>query len=286
MLLTLPLTTLGCGMNLSNARAKEVLELCLANENPEMRSLVYEIINASGLDPSDPMFLVLALTGQIKVFLEAAPTELRQILIDWKKQNAESLAEIMNAVVRTKESRQEWVEAIEQTLKRVSLQSISALKEAGMTTTGAIAEANSETLDRVRQTKGEIAELTKQLDSLHSCIQFERQTNKEVMTALIEKLRSTTNELNRANKKFEDSILSVKKLQQQISWSKRTEWFTPLFALLIMGLSGGIAGATFTSHYFNSHSEKLGRNITKWNQKQLIECIESQNTECTIRLVP
>lgn len=273
-------------MSLSSAKAREVLELCLAKEDPEMRSLVYEIINASGLDPSDPMFLVLTLTGQMRVFLEAAPTELRQLLLDWKKQNAESLAEIMNAVVRARENRQEWVEAIEQTLKRVSLQSISALKEAGMATTGAIAEANSETLDRVRQTKGEIAELTKQLDSLHSCIQFERQTNKEVMTALIEKLRSTTNELNRANKKFEDSILSVKKLQQQISWTKRTEWFTPLFALLIMGLSGGIAGATFTSRYFNSPSEKLGRNIIKWNQKQLIECIESQNTQCTIRLVP
>ncbi len=286
MLLTLPLTRLGCGMNLSNARSKEVLELCLANEDPEMRLLVYEIINASGLDPSDPMFLVLALTGQIKVFLEAAPTELRQLLIDWKKQNAESLAEIMNAVVRAKESRQEWAEAIEQTLKHVSLQSISAFKEAGMATTSAIAEANSETLERVRQNQAEVKELAKQIEFLYSRIEGDRQSNREAMNSLSEKYEQTTAKYEQANFHLKNAVWSVKKLQQQISWTKRAEWFTPLFALLIMGLSGGIAGATLTSRYFNSPSEKLGRDIAKWNQKQLVECIESQNTQCTIRLVP
>ena len=286
MLLTLPLTRLGCGMSLSNARAKEVLELCLAKEDPEMRSLVHEIINASGLDPSDPMFLVLALTGQIKVFLEAAPTELRQLLLDWKKQNAESLAEIMNAVVRAKESRQEWVAAIEQTLKRVSLQSISALKEAGMATTGAIAEANSETLERVRQNQAEVKELAKQIEFLYSRIEGDRQSNIEAMNSISEKYKQTTAKFEQANLNLKNAVWSVKKLQQQISWAKRAEWFTPLFALLIMGFGGGIAGAWLTSRYFNSPSEKLGRDIAKWNQKQLVECIESQNTQCTIRLVP
>ena len=73
-----------------NARAREVLDLCLANQSPETRLKVYSIIKLSGLDPSDPLFLVLALTGQMRVFLEAAPMELRQLLDDCQQQNAES----------------------------------------------------------------------------------------------------------------------------------------------------------------------------------------------------
>jgi hypothetical protein len=46
------------------AVAREVLDFCLSNESPELKGKVYEIIGRSGLDPSDPMFLVLALTGQ------------------------------------------------------------------------------------------------------------------------------------------------------------------------------------------------------------------------------
>ena len=129
-------------------------------------------------------------------------------------------------------------------------------------------------------------ELAKQIEFLNSRIEGDRQSNIEAMNSLSEKYKQTTVKFEQANLNLKNAVWSVKKLQQQISWTKRTEWFTPLFALLIAGLSGGIAGATLTSRYFNSPSEKLGRNIAKWNQKQLIECIESQNTQCTIRLVP
>ena len=273
-------------MSLSNAKAREVLELCLAKEDPSMRSLVYEIINASGLDPSDPMFLVLALTGQIRVFLEAAPTELRQLLLDWKQQNAKSLAEITNAVLEAKQTYAEQVEAFERALEHVSLQCVSNIKEVGMATTGAIAEANSETLERVRQNQAEVKELAKQIEFLYSRIESDRQSNREAINSISEKYKQTTAKFEQANLNLKNAVWSVKKLQQQMFWTKGAEWFTPLFALLIMGFGGGIAGATLTSRYFNSPSEKLGRNIAKWNQKQLMKCINNQNTQCIIRLFP
>ncbi|MGV2831956.1 DUF6753 family protein [Myxosarcina sp. GI1(2024)] len=273
-------------MNLSNARAKEVLELCLANEDPEMRSLVYEIINASGLDPSDPMFLVLALTGQIRVFLEAAPTELRQLLLDWKKQNAESLAEITNAVSETKQTYAERVEATERALERVSFQCVSNIKEVGMATTEAIAEANSETLERVQHLKAEIESLTKQLESLQGSIQLARQTERENMTSTVEKFQQTTRELHRANVELKNAIWSAKKFYQQTSWARRAEWFTPLFALLIVGIGGGITGGWLTSRYFNSPSQQLGRRLAELNRQRLFECMNNNDTQCTIQLAP
>ncbi|MGB5636491.1 MAG: DUF6753 family protein [Waterburya sp.] len=273
-------------MSLSNAKATEVLELCLASEDPQMRSRVYEIINLSGLDPSDPMFLILALTGQIRVFLEAAPVELQQLLIDWKKQNAESLAEIHRAAAETKENYTDQIEAIKQSLKSVSRECVSDIKEVGMATTSAIAEANSETLDRVQQAKADVGELTKQIEFILTKIESDRKTNREVMTSLVEKFQQTTSELNRANVEFKTTIWSAKKFQQQISWAKRAEWFTPLFALLLMAAFGGIAGAWLTSRFYSSPSEQLGRNLAKWNQKQLIDCINNKSTQCTIKLTP
>ena len=51
----------------------------MSSESPEVRAKVYEIINLSGLEPDDPMFLLLALTVQMRVFLETAPTELSKL---------------------------------------------------------------------------------------------------------------------------------------------------------------------------------------------------------------
>ena len=273
-------------MNQLNDRAREVLELCLATEDPQMRSLVYEIINKSGLDPSDPMFLVLALTGQIRVFLEAAPAELHQLLIDWKKQNAESLAEIHRAVSSAKKSYSDQIEAVKLNLKSISRECVSDIKEAGMATTSAIALANNETLNQARQAKAEAGELIEQVRSLHVSLEAERQANKAAMTNLVEKFQQTTGELNIANAQLKNAIFAAKKFQQQASWAKRAEWFTPLFALLIMGISGAIASGWLTSRFYSSPTEVLGRNLTKWNREQLVECMNQNNSQCTIRIVP
>ena len=81
---------------------KEVLDICLASELPEVKTKVYEILEISELDASDPMFLVLALTGQMRVLLEAAPGELSKLLNDWQEQSASSLQSIQEAVTQVK----------------------------------------------------------------------------------------------------------------------------------------------------------------------------------------
>ncbi len=274
------------GVSQLDERAREVLELCLASESPETRLKVYSIIKLSGLDPSDPLFLVLALTGQMRVLLEAAPAELGQLLDDWKQQNAESLLQIQAAIALVKETHLEQVEAMKQALSRISLQCVSDLKEVGMATSEAIAEANNETLNQARQAKAEAVELIESIKSLHASVAAERQTNQEMMTSLVEKFQQTTVELNRAHVQLKNSIWSAKKFQQQASWAQRASWFTPLLALLLMAGCGGSAGVWLTSRFYSSPTEVLGRQLTQWNQKQLVECMKQNNSQCTIRIVP
>ena len=269
-----------------NDKAREVLDFCLAHESPQIRSKVYEIINLSGLDKSDPLFLVLALTGQIRVFLEAAPVELRQLLDDWKKQNAESLSQIESAISLVINSHQNQADIIKQNLETVTSQCVSDIKEAGMATTGAIAAANEETLAQARQARESARELIEQASSLHASIEAERQANKETMTSIVAKFQQTTVELNAANLELKNAILSAKKFQQQASWAKQTEWFTPLLALLVMGFSGGIAGGWLTSRFYNSPTEVLGRNLLEWNRQQLVECMQNNNSQCQLWVVP
>jgi hypothetical protein len=140
-------------LNGSAAKAREVLDFCLASESPTVRSKVYEIVNSSGLEPSDPLFLVLVLTGQMRVLLEAAPEQLNQLLINWKQESASSLAEIMSAVSLIKQTQQEQADVIKGELLNVSQQCVSDIKRAGMATTSAIADANSETWSQVQQTQ-------------------------------------------------------------------------------------------------------------------------------------
>ena len=134
-------------LNGSAEGARKALDYYLSLESPMMRSRVYEIIHLSGLEPDDPMFLVLALTGQIRVFLEAAPEELGQLLSEWKQQNASSLSEIRTAVERVKQMQQEQAEVIRSNMETVSSVCVADIKEAGMATVGAIAQANSENFE-------------------------------------------------------------------------------------------------------------------------------------------
>lgn len=48
------------------------------------------------------MFLVLALTGQMRVLLEAAPAELSQLLTNWKETSTKSLQQIQQAITLVK----------------------------------------------------------------------------------------------------------------------------------------------------------------------------------------
>lgn len=267
-----------------DSNAREVLELCLAAEDPKIRSRVYEIIAKSGLDSSDPMFLVLALTGQIRVFLEAAPAELRELLLDWKKQNSESLAEIYHAAATIKENYDHQVQTINLTLKDASSDLITDIKDVGMSTMSAITEANSETLDRVRHLQLETKTLIDQTKTFYETVIAEKDKHNQSIISIVEQYKQISLELNQANIQINNSTLQVKKFHQQVSWAKRSEWFSPLLALLIIGAAGFIAGSWLTGHFYNTSSQKLGRELLDSNRQKIFKCINQGQSQCLINI--
>ena len=173
-------------LNGGTNRAKEMIDFHMANESPEFKAKVFEILNFSGLEPNDPMFLALLLTGQIRVFLEAAIEELPRLLSEWKQEMAESFSKLKSAMAEISEKSLEQVEAIQENLEAVSQKCVSDIKEAGMSTAGAIADANSETLEQVQETKKQNEELSQTLTTLQGAeAKAEREKNIEKMNALI-----------------------------------------------------------------------------------------------------
>lgn len=161
-------------MSRLNGKTKEVLDACLSSESPEVRAKVYEIINVSGLEADDPMFLILALTGQMRVFLEAAPIELSKLLAEWKQRSADSLEEITNAIKRVKETQLQQAQTIAESIELVSNKCVADIKEAGMAATSAIAEANSETLANAKSARDEAREIKEDILRLHAGVEADR----------------------------------------------------------------------------------------------------------------
>lgn len=269
-----------------DAKAKEVLDFCLSSESPELKAKVYEIIGRSGLEPNDPMFLVLALTGQMRVFLEAAPEELGQLLSEWKNQSASSLSEIISAIALMNQTHQEQALVIKENMEAVSLKYISGIKEAGMATTSAIAEANSEALNRVRQTLEQNRNLKSELAALEASVEAGREENVKIMTALIDRLKSETEKSNKVQKQMNSSYSAIKSLQQKTLWLKWADWFSPLLALAIVGGASFLAGGWLTYQKYNSYVEELGRDIMSWNLDRLVKCRDDKNPKCTFWIVP
>ena len=273
-------------MSLINGQAREVLDFCLSSESPQMRAKVYEIINLSGLEPSDPMFLILALTGQMRVFLEAAPAELGELLSEWKSESASSLSEIMSAISMVKETQQEQAEAIKGDLESVSQKCVSDIKEAGMASTSAIAEANQETLNQVQQTKKQNEKLFEEIKILHAEFQADRQKNLKNMNALIEWVGNTTQRQETVNEQIEHSISEIGQIQQNKVWLKIANVFWSFPALVVFGLI--CIGSTWwlASKRYNHPNNVFGRDIVDWNVDRINHCRETKNPKCTFWIVP
>jgi hypothetical protein len=268
------------------ARAREVLDFCLSNESPELKGKVYEIIGRSGLDPSDPMFLVLALTGQMRVFLEAAPLELNLLLENWKNQSASSLSEITSAISLVKQTQQEQAEAIRANMEAVSQKYIAEMKQVGMDSTSAIAQANSETLEKVGQTKQQSEQLLEKLTALKVNLDADEQQSLKSKRAFVEWLGKITGELNEIRQKLDSSHSAIERLQLQTFWLKWSEWLSPLLALTIVGGAGLLAGGWLTYQKYNSYVDELGRDIMSWNLDRLVKCQDDNNPKCTFWIVP
>ncbi len=273
-------------MSRLNGKASEVLDAILSLESPEVRAKVYEIINVSGLEADDPMFLILALTGQMRVFLEAAPAELSMLLTEWKEKSASSLDEIKSAISRVKDTQLQQAQTIAENIEIVSNQCVEDIKEAGMAATSAIAEANSETLAQAKSARNETRELKEEILRLRAGVEADRKKNETVLKALLEGTGQNVRELKQAVREVHHSGAVIKKLQQDTVWIKLADWISPLWALLIAGLIGFGVSWRLQSIKYNSTINVLGREIMGWNLDRLIKCRNDKNPKCTFWIVP
>ncbi len=269
-----------------NRKISEVLDACLSSESPEVKAKVYEIINVSGLEADDPMFLILALTGQMRVFLEAAPAELSKLLTDWKAQNAQSLSEIIDAIERIKETQQQQADSIKKNLEKVSNKCVSDIKEAGMAATSAIAEANSETLAQAKNARNETEQLKEEIKALRASLEAERQKNNEILRALLERTGQTMRGLDKAVVEINNSGAAIKKLQRNTIWVKLTDWLSPVVVLALWGMLGMAIGMRFSEYLYPRSVKLSGRELMEWNLARLIKCQKDQNPKCTFWIVP
>jgi hypothetical protein len=234
-------------MSRLNGKAKEVLDACLSAESPEVRSKIYEIVDVSGLEANDPMFLILALTGQMRVLLEAAPAELTQLLTAWREQSARSLQQIEQAVTLVLATQQQQADTIKQTIERVTTDCVEDIKEVGMATTGAIADANGEVLNQSKATLREaqllntqIKEAAKHFAQVATTNQRAWQTMLEQnheLTARLQQLLVETNKATVEQMKLTNKLLHV---DIKVLYANLFGSLSPLVALLIAMLVGGL----------------------------------------------
>jgi hypothetical protein len=268
------------------AGAREVLDFCLSNESPELTAKVYEIIGRSGLDPSDPMFLVLALTGQMRVFLEAAPADLNQLLSEWKQESASSLSKIDSAISLVKQTQLEQAEAIRANMEAVSSKYIAEMKQVGMDSTSAIAEANGETLEQVQRTQRQNEELLKSVKMLDAKIEADTHRSMENMNALIAWVNKTTQKQEAVNQQIALSVSGIDQIQRNKIWLKIADGFWSLPVLLALGLIWSGGTWMIASKKYNSPNTVFGRNLVEWNIDRLNHCQETNNPKCTLWRVP
>lgn len=206
-------------MSLPKDRAAEILELCLADESPEIRSKVYEIIHISGLEPSDPLFLVLALTGQLRFFLELAPAELREA--------------IASATVH----QEQCLVKFQQSIEEVNTKSVEEIRTLYKSLISEILDANNGVENIVIDSIKEITTAREQLEELNSKLKVERDTNVRIMKSLIEGVGKTTADLELANSQINNSIDILNKTRLSIKgFDKQWIWIALMSFLVFLSL--------------------------------------------------
>ncbi|BAZ47075.1 hypothetical protein NIES4102_41210 (plasmid) [Chondrocystis sp. NIES-4102] len=211
-------------MNLPKDRAEEILELCLSNESPKLRTKVYEILNTSGIKPNDPMFLVLALTGQMRVFLEAAPEQLDNLLSAWKLQSETSINDLSIAIAQVKEIQLVHLENIKQTINYINYENVENIRNSNKMLLDEILVANRGAEKQIKKT---ILELTK----INSEIKADREVNINIMKSLIEGIGKTNEDLINLNYQIQQSINTWNKIKFKIV---NNLLFPSLFIFLIL----------------------------------------------------
>ena len=180
----------------------------------------------------------------------------------------------------------EQAEAIIKNLIQVAKAATADIQKSGMDTTSAIAEANSEVLSKSKETVIEAQALKDQLTDLITRVNADRQTNKDVLEVLLERMGQSIGSLNTAITKINSSHTALTRLQQNTKWIKFTEWFSPLAALVIV-LAIGAGGSWWAmSLKYNDSLNVIGRDLVNWNADRIFKCREDNNPKCTIWVVP
>jgi hypothetical protein len=242
-------------VNLPKDKAEEILELCLKDSSDQMRAKVYEVINQSGIKTNDPMFLVLALTGQMRVFLEAAPEQLGELLFDWKSQSSKSIAELTNAIAEVKTSQLEHLQTIEQSISEINNEGIDNLRASHKTLISEVLSVNTFVEQQIQDTLSKLIKI-------QSEIKADRETNIKVMRSLIEGVGKTNNDLDKLNYEIKKSITSLNKIS--VVKKRVTSTFIVLSGfVIVIGSAIGLKFLTTqkteqsSSNEFNYHYAKV-----------------------------
>ncbi len=269
-----------------NKKISEVLDSCLSSESPEIKAKVYEIINVSGLDADDPLFLILALTGQMRVFLEAAPTELSKLLTDCQESNAKGLEDIYNAISLVQETQQHQAETITQKIEKVSNKCVSDIKKAGSAATSAIADANSETLARAIDARDEMRRLKHEIQDIYARVLDAQQNNQNFVEVLSNRAAQTIASLDYATTQIDSSHERIHKLTVNSIWARLTDWLSPAVVLAFWGAIFMMFGMHLSEYLYPRSVKLSGRELMEWNLARLIKCQKDLNPKCTFWIVP
>lgn len=169
---------------LSKKKAEEIIDLCLAEESPEHKSRVLEILAMSEIEPNDPLFLALLATGNLRVYFEQGLVELKKAMI-----------EIDNSASEVKAFR-EQIKSSSIEVNSLLLERLKAEHEQFIS--NAI-DSNSEALRTIRESLNELSAVKSELKS-------ERAEHIRVMKSLIDGMSKTITELDRASLRFESMI--------------------------------------------------------------------------------
>ena len=160
------------------------------------------------------------------------------------------------------------------------------IKEAGMTSVGAIAEANGETLSQVQQTKRQIEELESKLAQLDANFNGREQKSIENMNAFVEWARNITQRQETVNQQIDRSISGIGKIEQNKIWLRIADGFWSIPALVAFGSILVVGTWWVASTRYNHPHNVFGRDVVDWNVDRINNCRETENPKCTVWIIP
>lgn len=163
---------------------------------------------------------------------------------------------------------------LSENLIRAGRDIVSEIQSSGSAATSAIASANTEVLNHSRAAVTEATELLDQLMAFHASIETDRETNENVLKALLRKIGETTKDLEKTQKQINDSHTALAKLQQNTKWIKLTEWFSPLTALGLAAVAGALVWGWGLHMYWGPAEKYLP--VIKKNQAAFDKCFNKE----------